>query len=219
MYALIKKSITKENEAYERTVADDYRKNKPQFKKLKSILSFTNRNTLFVPIQNDEDNTHAIFDFPVSNPDDIVYTDLANKQSICEKKVFEQQFLIKDSTKKITWKLTGETREIAGYMCRRANGLILDSIYIVAFYAEKIHISGGPGPFSGLPGMILGVALPHENVTWFATKVTDMTIGENSLIPPKKGKPITNKELKKTLQAVMKDWGQQSQLLLKMFLL
>ena len=102
-----------------------------------------------------------------------IFTDLQTKTSIDQKMVFEDFFLVKDSTRKIKWKITDETREIAGFTCRRANAIVMDSIYVVAFYTEKIPISGGPESFSGLPGMILGLALPHENITWFATKVTE----------------------------------------------
>ena len=49
---------------------------------------------------------------------------------------------------------------------------MLDSIYIVAFFAEKKSVSGGPESFSGLPGMILELALPHDNIIWRATKVS-----------------------------------------------
>jgi GLPGLI family protein len=48
---------------------------------------------------------------------------------------------------------------IAGFNCRRANAMIMDSIYVVAFYTDEILTTGGPESFSGLPGMILGVAL------------------------------------------------------------
>jgi len=137
---------------------------------------------------------------------------------VIQKQVFEQTFLVKDSTRKIKWKITDETRDVAGYTCRRANGIMMDSIYVVAFYTDKIHVSGGPESFNGLPGMILEVALPHENVIWTATKVTDVTIPDNTLIPPKKGKPVNNKELKNTLQSVMKNWGDEAQLYLKGFL-
>jgi GLPGLI family protein len=136
-----------------------------------------------------------------------IYTDLQTETSIEQKKVFEETFLVKDSTRKIRWKITDETREIAGFTCRRANAIIMDSIYVVAFYTDKIPVSGGPESFTGLPGMILGVALPHENITWFATSVTDMTLEQKALLPPKKGKPVNNQGLKQTLQAATKDWG------------
>jgi len=45
-----------------------------------------------------------------------------------------------------------------------------------------------------------------------------VTIPDNTLIPPKKGKPVNNKELKNTLQSVMKNWGDEAQLYLKGFL-
>src|SRR6185437_10397918 len=101
-----------------------------------------------------------------------------------QKTIFDQPFLVKDSLRKIKWKITDENREIAGYNCRRANGLMMDSIYVVAFYTDKIPVSGGPESFSGLPGMILEVALPHENVIWRATKVTEAEIPQGAITPP-----------------------------------
>jgi GLPGLI family protein len=47
----------------------------------------------------------------------------------------------------------------------------MDSIYVVAFYSDQIVVRGGPESFWGLPGMIMGVVLPHEYTTWYATKV------------------------------------------------
>jgi GLPGLI family protein len=155
----------------------------------------------------------------MANQVNTIFTDLNASTASDQKKVFEETFLVKDSTRKINWKITSETRDIAGYTCRRANALILDSIYVVAFYTDEIPLSGGPEAFTGLPGMILGVALPHENITWFATKVTDVPIEDKALIPPKKGKQVNNKELLATLKSVMKNWGDYSQLYLKAFTL
>ena len=67
--------------------------------------------------------------------------------------------------------------------------------------------------------MILGVALPHENITWFATKVTEMTVENKALTPPKKGKPVNFKELHKKLDDAIKDWGTEGHAYLKVFLL
>ena len=119
---------------------------------------------------------------------------------------------MKDSLRKIKWKITDETRDIAGYTCRRANGILLDSVYVVAFYTEKIPISGGPESFSGLPGMMLEVALPHENVIWRATKVTDVPVPPASIVPPKKGKPLNNKQLYDTLLSNLKNDADPAQI-------
>ena len=207
VFAMIKKLINKDNEAYLAPALDAYKKSNPQFRILKSTLSFNNNKTLFTPIDADPPANALMAFAPLMNQNNTIYTDLDGQMSIGEKKVFDGVFLVKDSTRKIKWKITDETRDIAGYTCRRANGIMLDSIYVVAFYTTQIPVPGGPESFSGLPGMILGVALPHENVSWFATKVTDTTLPENAVIPPKKGKKADNKAFILELRTAMKDQG------------
>jgi GLPGLI family protein len=217
MYAIMKKSINKDNEAYMQPLYDQYIKNQPQFKKLKSTLSFDGDKMMFTPIEDEGGNSGFFGSSAMINQNNTTFTNLENGTIINQKKVFEEVFLVKDSTRKITWKITDETREIAGYTCRRANAVIMDSVYVVAFYTDKIAVSGGPESFTGLPGMILGVALPHENITWFATKVTEITVDPKALIAPKKGKPTNNKDLNTTLLKAMKDWGTYAQASLKGF--
>ena len=88
-----------------------------------------------------------------------------------EKKIYENSYFIKEKIPQIQWKWTDETRDIAGFQCRRANALILDSVYVVAFYTNQITTEGGPESFTGLPGMILGIAIPQLHTTWFAKSV------------------------------------------------
>lgn len=219
MYALMKKRINSDNEAFMQPFLENFMKNNPQFKVLKSTLSFTNNKTIFNPIEPETSSNNFFGDEPMTTQNNIVYTDLSTNSQISQKKVFEETFLVKDSTRKIRWKITDETREIAGYNCRRANAIVCDSIYVVAFYTTEIPVSGGPENFSGLPGMILGVALPHENITWFATKVTDTTLPPNTVTPPKKGKAADNASYRETLLKATKDWGQWGQTYIKGFLL
>jgi GLPGLI family protein len=218
MYALIQKNINKDNEAFLVPAFDAYKKSSPQFKTSKSTLSFSNNKTLFTPVEEESVANPGFFgNNPAAMQNNVIYSDLNTGTGIAQKKVFEELFLVRDSTRKIKWKITDETRDIAGYTCRRANAIILDSIYVVAFYSTSIPVPGGPESFSGLPGMILGVALPHENVTWFATKVTDMALAPNALAPPKKGKPMDNKGFKAVLQAAFKDWGTEANFYAKAF--
>lgn len=184
-----------------------YKKGTPQFKKLQGTLTFDEGKSLFVPTPS-ENNARVMWnDNPATQQFNTTFNDLANGLSTVQKTVYEENYLVKDSTRKINWKITDETREIAGFTCRRANALIMDSVYVVAFYTNQIHVSGGPELFTGLPGMILGVALPHDNFTWFATKVTEATVPPNTIVPPKKGKVMNTKQLLGILKVAMKTWG------------
>ncbi len=87
----------------------------------------------------------------------------------------------------------------------------MDSVYVIAFYTDQIIPSGGPESFNGLPGMILGIAIPRINTTWFATK-TRTGIGKTGrYCCTKKGKKLTNVQLIEQLKPVMKDWGKNGQ--------
>ena len=219
VYAVIKRDITKNTETYLVPALEQYKKNNPQFKTLKSTLTFSQNITLFTPAKAEVTGGNYFNDHVAIQQHNVVFSDLAAGKSICQKKVFEQNYLVKDSLRQIKWKITNETREIAGYSCRRANALIMDSIYVVAFYTDNIPVSGGPESFTGLPGMILGVALPYENITWFATSVTEKSVPVASIKAPEKGKELTRKDLSTTLQNAFKRYGDYAKNALKIFMM
>jgi len=186
------------------------KKTTSQFKITYFDLVFTRNKTLYRPGREVTDNGMQIF-FERPAQENVVYSELDNATVISQKKVFEQLFLVQDSLRTIRWKITDENRTIAGFACRRANAIIMDSVYVVAFYTDEILTTGGPESFNGLPGMILGVALPHQHVSWFATKVQATAVSEKDLPPPVKGKKVNNEALKKTLAETVKTWGKQGQ--------
>ena len=188
------------------------KKSMPKFKTSYFNLLFTKNKTFYQPGRENTDNNN-LWQQPAE--ENVIYADFETGRSVSQKKVFEQFFLIQDSTRKINWKITDENRSIAGFQCRRANAIILDSIYVVAFYTDDIITPGGPESFSGLPGMILGIALPHEHVTWFATKVTTTAVAESEFKIPTKGKKVTYASLKETLVSSLKDWGKYAQRYIK----
>jgi GLPGLI family protein len=138
----------------------------------------------------------------------IIFTDFENDSSISEKKVFEKTYLIKDSLRKSEWKITEEFRKIAGFNCRRAETVIMDSIYVIAFYTDAIMTQGGPEGFNGLPGMVMGIVMPRLNTTYFATKVDNYLPSEKDIYAPSKGDKKTNVQVEKTMRESMKQWGQ-----------
>jgi GLPGLI family protein len=137
----------------------------------------------------------------------VVYNDYQKGITISQKPVFEETFLVEDSLLKIKWKITGDVRIIAGYDCRKAVGILHDSIAIFAFYSDELLINGGPEGIQGLPGMILGVGIPRLHATWFATKVEVFDVKMNKVVPSTKGKKVNRSSLMSTLERLAKDWG------------
>ena len=149
----------------------------------------------------------------------VVYTDFTKGTTISQKPVFEETFLVEDSVLKIKWKITPDIRNIAGYDCRKAIGLLNDSITVFAFYTDEIMISGGPEGIHGLPGMILGVGIPRLHSTWFATKVEILNINMKTVVPSTKGKKVNRETMVQALDKVLKQWGTYGSKLIVNFLI
>lgn len=181
-----------------------YRNTTPQFWTDSFDLYFDQSHTFYAPANPDMDFMKT-FPIPVAYKNK-VYSNLKTNETNSEKQAFEKLFYIDDTLKKIKWKLTEETREIAGYQCRRANALYFDSIYVVAFYTDEILTQGGPESFNGLPGMILGIAIPHQHITIFATRIRGMETSPEKWKIPNAGKntPVNNKEFIEGTAAMLK---------------
>ena len=199
-------------EAYEKS-------NNPHSSTQNFNLAFNGNKTLYTPIETDAPRI-PMMDFLLSAAgNNQVYTNLDSAKSVAFKNIYDESFLVTDSIRNIHWKITDETRTIAGFQCRRANAIVMDSVYVVAFYTDLIPTSGGPESFTGLPGMILGLALPHKHMTWFATKVSvSPAVNSASLVPPagkRKTETITNKALYDRLHSRLSDWGKNGQLIIQ----
>jgi len=137
----------------------------------------------------------------------VVYNDYRTHSTITQKPVFEETFMVQDSLVKIKWKLTPDTRTIAGFDCRKAIGFIDDSIAVFAFYTDEILINAGPESANGLPGMILGMGVPRIHTTWFATRVEVNGVDLRKVTPATKGKKVDRKTMIGSIDKVLKQWG------------
>lgn len=156
---------------------------------------------------NEDESTPRSFIMGYSAFDNVVYHDYKAKTARIYKVIYEDKALIIDSLRSFRWKITDETRDIAGYRCRKATTTIFDSLTVYAFYAQEIKISGGPETFNGLPGMILGVAVPQMHTTWFAQSVDTASVYRFPVIVPEKGKKTDYQSLFKKVNDALKDWG------------
>jgi GLPGLI family protein len=137
-----------------------------------------------------------------------IFTDLIHNTRQSFKTVYDQSLLISDSLNTIDWRMSDEMRTIAGMECRKAVGRICDSVYVVAFYTDEIPVTGGPESFHGLPGMILGLAIPRLHTTWFATKIQLIApVAKDFEVPTRGMTKTTDAKLKSTLKSSLKDWG------------
>jgi len=112
MHAQIKKMINKNNETFYIPAFEQYQKTQPQFKTMKSTLSFSKGKTLYSPVAGEATPRTFFSELPAANQHSIIYTDLNTSTSTAQKNVYEELFLVTDSTRKINWKLTSETRVI-----------------------------------------------------------------------------------------------------------
>ena len=147
-----------------------------------------------------------------SEEDNIWFNDYSNGTFTDQKFVFDNTYLLSDSLIQIDWRIVpNETREIAGFNCRKAVGKIFDSVYVFAFYTDEITVPGGPMGIHGLPGMILGITIPRMFTSWIATKVEIAGVNTNIITAPQKGKKKKAADLQDNVKKVTEDWGSYGQ--------
>ena len=125
-----------------------------------------------------------------------------------QKNVFGSNFDVMDSIPHIQWKLSNESRVIAGFNCRKAVGIVMDSVYVFAFYTEEIMIPGGPCSINGLPGLILGMTIPRLYSSWIATKVSVTDVNEGSIKPVTAKKYLNYGTLRSSILDRVREWGE-----------
>ncbi len=176
----------------------------PRFRTGYFTLTFANDKSLY---QFDHWGAPKLPDFMTSGDDQNKYFYNYNTGTLSVQKNVEGSNLnIADSIPKLKWKLVNENREIAGFNCRKAYAVVLDSVYVFAFYTEEITLPGGPESFHGLPGTILGVTIPRLYTSWIATKVEVNGVDANAIKPIEAKKTVTMNELESLIKERTNDW-------------
>jgi GLPGLI family protein len=140
--------------------------------------------------------------------DEVWYNDYKTGEFANYRFILGDNYLLNGKLMKIDWKLSPtETREIAGFNCRKATGIIFDSVYIFAFYTDEITVSGGPMGINGLPGMILGLTIPRMFTSYIATSVQVAGVDVRKIVAPQKGKKKDYAAIRKDVERATKDWG------------
>ena len=169
--------------------AEAFKDKMPNFSTTYYKLTFNDNKAIYKFDRLNEKDKLPWNNFPEEN---VWYNDYTTNTRTNQKFVFDQTYLLSDSLMKMEWKLVpNETREIAGFVCRKAQTVIFDSVYVFAFYTDEITVSGGPMGIHGLPGMILGITIPRMFSSWIATKLQVNGVNTNVIAAPTKGKKET----------------------------
>lgn len=192
VYKILNIFLKSDDKQAMKNYVDDYKSKNPQFKISKFSLAFNLQTSVYQPLPTQTVSADFLSEVAFSN---IVLNDFVNGISHSQKNLLSTDFIVTDALQKIKWRITNESRDIAGFNCRRANALIMDSIYVVAFYTDEIVTKAGPESFSGLPGMIMGLAIPYEQVSWFATRYSPIIDNTLKKPPILKGKKVDRIQL------------------------
>ncbi len=153
----------------------------------------------------------------------IIFKNLEEERYTSQNESFSKKFLVEDELEKHDWKLTNETKMIAGYECFKATKIIEIPVLkvrvsangfegeeevnkkpkmrqqeVVAWYTAQIPISNGPGMYHGLPGLILGVYDGMANIV--CDKINVNPKKEIVIKEPEKGTKVNQEEYDQIVQ-------------------
>jgi GLPGLI family protein len=104
-----------------------------------------------------------------------------------------RKFLITGTQPGYEWKLTGEQSEFLGYAVQKATA-VQDSSVIEAWFTPEIPVPAGPGPYGGLPGMILSVSVNDGQTLYSATEVKLDPVDAAAITAPVDGDEVSPEE-------------------------
>ena len=194
--------IPKENEEMKAMI--------PQFHINKYELLFADNKSLYKAVEEEPDLSEQpqgggglVMRF--GGADNVFYKDFSTQMAVEKRDLMEKEFIVEDSIRNVNWKLVdGETKTIAGHVCKKATGKSERGSDLIAWYAEDISLSSGPGPFGGLPGLILGLDVNAGEFVYTAMNIQNK-IDRNDLKAPTKGKKVTPAEFAKLRKELMGD--------------
>ena len=118
-----------------------------------------------------------------------------------------KQYLIKDAIPDYKWKISREKTEIAGYQATKAEGVMMDSIKVVAWYAPSIPVKDGPTSLAGLPGLIVKAEFEANGATMIYTlKELNISDKELKVTLPNKGEVVTQDGFMKAMKELQEKY-------------
>ena len=157
---------------------------------------------------------------------DVAYYNFTNGTSVSQREIMERSFVVTDSIRKLSWKLSDETKTILNYTARKAtaqrigtrpmtsmeNGEIkrteiADTANIIAWFTTDIPVPAGPEYGGQLPGLILELDLNNGRMVYKAVEISTK-VNVAKIKEPKEGKKVTAAEFTKERDKIFEEMRQ-----------
>jgi GLPGLI family protein len=219
-----------------RSISEEMKAFVPEFRNTKQMLVFNEVSSIYKTIPEDEapepfSNGGGIVMRFGGGSNDETYFHFTEGKKLSSRDVLGEQFLITDSVRKEKWKLSEETKTIAGHACRKASLRTKiaaptmrvsiggapggnqqtqapqeKEVDVIAWYAEDILAPAGPDNYNGLPGVIMELDIDNGGTVFSALEVQTKADAK-MLKEPKKGKKVTPEGFRKALNEIMQNMG------------
>ena len=195
------------------------------------ILSFNKEESIYKEDEKLEAPQPAGMQLMIVNTggSDLLYKNTKENRYTNQNESFSKLFLIKDILQDHDWELSGETKFIGDYECRKATtsrqvtvvqgGVSINGDkdlseneneepelreqIVTAWYAPEIPINHGPSNYEGLPGLILEVN--DGTTTMICSKIVINPSKKITIVEPKKGKVLNQDEYDAIMEKKMRE--------------
>ena len=189
----------------------------PKTRTDKFELTFGNNQSLWKHIDEEENvdevnNNGMQIRMVAPGTDDITFFDFVKDRKVEQREMFGKKLLVIDNIRKLTWKLSDDTKTILGHTCHKAiaqrfgkrmmmnmdNGKmerkeINDTTNLVAWFTSDIPVPVGPEVQGQLPGLILALDMNDGRTLYKALEIFPKA-NMASIKEPTKGKKVTPEE-------------------------
>lgn len=135
-----------------------------------------------------------------------VYFDFRKDRKTVIIELLTRYFLVEDKTDNQSWKPGTGQKKILDYLCMDATMKRGDQT-VTAWFAPGIPVSVGPENYYGLPGLILAVEIDGKNI-FLATSVEKTSPKAESIVKPKDGTAMSQKEFDEILAQKTAEWSE-----------
>ena len=199
------------------------------------VLLFGNNQSVWKPVEESDATSEVDGEgegmhirFMVAGQSDITFCDFTREQKIEQREIFDKKYIVTDSIRKLTWKLTGKTKTILNHLCQQAvaqkagksmqmninNGVmdkkeVPDTSTITAWFTMDIPVSAGPEYPGELPGLILELDMNNGNRVYTATGISG-NVDPSQIKAPEKGKKLTPAQFATEREKLMEEMQKNS---------